>query len=93
MSRPRHSIHSSPAHQHAEEPESGSDSPDTLPATVMTGILVRDLLRRLPNAQRNPMLLLRLSGLFLLRFAERQLFGLLFQLPPRRTRPYQPDPV
>jgi hypothetical protein len=36
------------------------------------------------------MLLLRLSGLFLLRFAERQLLALLFQLPPRFTR-FVPD--
>jgi len=32
------------------------------------------------------MLLLRLSGLFLLRFAERKLSCLLFQEPPRSTR-------
>ena len=32
------------------------------------------------------MLLFRLSGVFLLRLADRQLAGLLFQLPPRRTR-------
>jgi hypothetical protein len=31
-------------------------------------------------------LLLRLSGVFLLRLAERNLFGLLFQEPPRITR-------
>jgi hypothetical protein len=36
------------------------------------------------------MLLFRLSGLLLLRFAERQLFALLFQLPPRLTR-FDPD--
>jgi hypothetical protein len=30
--------------------------------------------------------LFRLSGVFLLRFADRQLRGLLFQLPPRITR-------
>jgi hypothetical protein len=35
---------------------------------------------------RNPLLLLRLSGVLLFRFAERQLVGLLFQLPPRKTR-------
>jgi len=29
---------------------------------------------------------LRLPGVFLLRFAERQLTALLFQLPPRMTR-------
>ena len=36
--------------------------------------------------KRKPRLLLRLSGLFLLRFAERQFLALLFQLPPRFTR-------
>ena len=35
---------------------------------------------------RKPILLFRLSGLLLLRCAERQLFALLFQLPPRTTR-------
>ena len=39
---------------------------------------------------RNPMLLLLLVGLLLLRFATRQLFALLFQLPPRFTR-FEPD--
>jgi hypothetical protein len=38
------------------------------------------------------MLLLRLSALFLLRFAERRLFGLLFQEPPRSTRWTQSGP-
>src|SRR5215831_12863740 len=37
-------------------------------------------------ATRNPTLLLRLSGWFLLRLAERRFCGLLFQEPPRRTR-------
>ena len=37
-------------------------------------------------ATRKPILLLRLSGWFLLRFAERRFCGLLFQEPPRRTR-------
>jgi hypothetical protein len=36
-----------------------------------------------PQTTRKPLLLLWLSGLFLLRFAERQLIGLLFQEPPR----------
>ena len=36
------------------------------------------------------MLLLRLSGLLLLRFAELQLLALLFQLPPRNTRGARP---
>jgi hypothetical protein len=39
-----------------------------------------------PHTTRNPLLSFRLSGLFLLRFAERQFAGLLFQLPPRSTR-------
>lgn len=38
------------------------------------------------KARRRPLFLLRLSGLFLLRFAERQFLALLFQLPPRITR-------
>jgi hypothetical protein len=36
------------------------------------------------------MLLFLLDGLLLLRFADRQLFALLFQLPPRITR-FEPD--
>jgi hypothetical protein len=35
---------------------------------------------------RKPILLLRLSGWLLLRVAERALFELLFQEPPRNTR-------
>ena len=35
---------------------------------------------------RNPLLLFRLPGVFLLRSAERQFLALLFQLPPRITR-------
>jgi hypothetical protein len=38
------------------------------------------------HTTRNPLLLLRLSGVFLLRLAARQLDGLLFQPPPRTTR-------
>ena len=38
------------------------------------------------KTKRRPLFLLRLSGLFLLRFAERQFLALLFQLPPRITR-------
>ena len=37
-------------------------------------------------ARRKPTLLFLLSGLFLLRFAERRFLGLLFQEPPRITR-------
>ena len=36
-------------------------------------------------ARRNPTVLLRLVGEFLLRLAERAFCGLLFQLPPRMT--------
>ena len=39
---------------------------------------------------RNPLLLLEFVGLLLLRFATRQLFALLFQLPPRFTR-FEPE--
>jgi len=43
---------------------------------------------------RNPMLLFLLSGLFLLRIADRQFLALLFQLPPRITRlPVRPYPL
>jgi len=35
---------------------------------------------------RKPLLLFRLSGVFLLRLAERQFVGLLFHDPPRSTR-------
>ena len=42
------------------------------------------------RAGRKPRLLLRLAGSFLLRFAERQLKALLFQLPPRLTRLDEP---
>jgi hypothetical protein len=37
------------------------------------------------NTTRNPMLLLRLSGSFLLRTAQRALSALLFHAPPRST--------
>lgn len=37
-------------------------------------------------ANRNPLLLFRLSGVFLFRFEERQFLALLFHEPPRRTR-------
>ncbi len=38
------------------------------------------------RATRKPRLLFRFAGAFLLRFAERQFWPLLFQLPPRITR-------
>ena len=40
--------------------------------------------------RRKPMLLLRLPGELLLRFADRTFLALLFQLPPRFTR-FEPD--
>ena len=40
--------------------------------------------------RRKPLLLFRLFGLLLFRFAERQFLALLFQLPPRFTR-FDPD--
>ena len=42
--------------------------------------------RAMKCAGRKPMLLLRFVGELLLRLAERRLFGLLFQFPPRITR-------
>ena len=39
-----------------------------------------------PSSTRNPLLLLRLSGVLLLRFAERKFVALLFHEPPRNTR-------
>ena len=46
--------------------------------------------RRERGTSGNPTLLFVLSGLVLFRFATRQLFALLFQLPPRITR-FEPD--
>jgi hypothetical protein len=42
-------------------------------------------------AQRNPLLVFLLSGLFLLRFAARTLFWLLFQEPPRSLSGLSPQ--
>ena len=55
----------------------------SMPASVSmkTEVLLMSVL-----ARRKPLLLLRLSVVFLLRLAERRLFGLLFQEPPRKTR-------
>ena len=53
----------------------------TLAASVNAASLAVSVL-----ATRKPLLLFRLVGLFLLRFAERRFCGLLFQEPPRRTR-------
>ena len=41
----------------------------------------RQIIRLKCSTTRNPLLLFRLSGAFLLRFAERQFLGLLFQEP------------
>jgi hypothetical protein len=40
---------------------------------------------------RKPRLLFRLSGVFLLRFADRQFTGVLFQLPPKSNTSVQRD--
>lgn len=46
----------------------------------------RPLQARKCTETRNPILLFRLSGVLLFRFAERQFCGLLFHEPPRNTR-------
>ena len=46
--------------------------------------------RRVDWNNRKPLLLLRLSAVFLLRLAERTLAGLLFQEPPRNERRLMP---
>ena len=45
------------------------------------------------DTNRKPMLLLRLSGVFLLRLAARRLFSVLLNDPPRNTRRVEPAPV
>ena len=60
----------------------------TLPAhstQSLAPILALKSAHRAPTTTRAPMLLFLLSGSFLLRLAERQLFGLLFHDPPRST--------
>ena len=42
------------------------------------------------RASRKPRSLFRLSGVFLLRFADRQFLALLFQPPPRQAR-FEPE--
>jgi hypothetical protein len=51
-----------------------------------TGSGTRNFAVRAASAGRNPMLLLRLSALFLFRLDDRKFSGLLFQEPPRITR-------
>lgn len=48
--------------------------------------VIPSALAKIVLASRKPLLLFRLSGLFLLRLAERKFCGLLFQEAPRRTR-------
>jgi hypothetical protein len=50
-----------------------------------TGSGTRNFAVRAASAGRNPMLLLRLSALFLFRLDEHRLTGVLFQEPPRIT--------
>jgi len=64
----------------------------TIPARRLVGsgtraeALAAAPLARPELARRKPRLLLRLPGALLLRFADRTLRALLFQLPPRLTR-------
>ena len=63
--------------------------------TAVAGVLLADRHFAAPGRvleRRRPMLLLRLPGLLLLRFATRALAAVLFQLPPRLTR-LSPPPV
>ena len=62
------------------------DEPPEHGAGTRARSLNRALWRRRVLRRRNPRLLLRLPGAFLLRFDARQLRALLFQLPPRFTR-------
>ena len=93
-----YNMHSPRPCVHGQEQEPGSDSRDTLPVTVMADIPVRKI-SRLPaeppdtTTTRKPLLLLRLSGLFLLRLAARQFLGLLFHEPPRNTRLFNRIPI
>jgi hypothetical protein len=49
--------------------------------------------RGTPTTTRNPMLLLRLSGLLSLRYAQRTFLSLLLNAPPRNTAPFGPPPL
>jgi len=56
--------------------------------------MIRKKTKHYSNTTRIPLLLLfRLSGVLLLRFAQRTLFGSLFQEPPRKTREEPELPV
>jgi len=48
--------------------------------------MIRKKTKHYSNTTRIPLLVFRLSGVLLLRFAQRTLFGSLFQEPPRNTR-------
>ena len=48
--------------------------------------MIRKKTKHYSNTTRIPLLVFRLSGVLLLRFAQRTLFGSLFQEPPRKTR-------
>ena len=87
-----YNMHSPRPCVHGQEQEPASDSRDTLPVTVMADIPVRKI-SRLPAETRNPLFVLRLAGLSLLRWEHRQLSAVLFHEPPRATRPFQPDPL
>jgi hypothetical protein len=76
-----------PAGQFPPGQEEGQDSRrHTPPVRKPAGSGRGSSVGRECSTTRNPMLLFRLSGTFLLRCAERQFLGLLFHEPPRRTR-------
>ena len=65
-------------------PAGQADCPaGTAPVFVLFGTLRAETPTR---TTRNPTLLLRLSGVLLLRYADRKFVGLLFHEPPRNTR-------
>ena len=57
------------------------------PVRSPCGITAREISSGALLAQRKPMLLLPLSGVFLLRLETRAFVALLFHEPPRRTQP------
>lgn len=60
--------------------------------TAVAGLHFWQTSNDVETTKRKPMLLLRLSGLLLLRYAQRALFRLLLNEPPRRTRLHRADP-
>ena len=81
-----------PADVPADTGPAALDCTTALPARFLNRpvLALIDLGQRAVLATRKPMLLLRLSGVFLLRLAARVFLALLFQEPPRRTRDIGP---